>query len=592
MKIGLGAINQKKAAVIILAAIALIFILPIFSNFSYWGANDWDQHMLYHGSARISLLKYHQFPLWNPFYCGGNVLLANPQSPFLSPFFLFVLIFGTVAGLKLEIVAYLILGMAGMWLLARQLDAKGPAAYLAPIIFMLSSWYPLHVQAGHTTFFSFGLVPWALLFYIKALKKWKLAIALAVVLTLMILSGGIYPFYFTLLLLGLYGMFEAIESKKAKPIVVLTIAFAFTFLFASVKLVPMLELVTQLPAIEDKQLNSYSMLSQALFSREQETGSKNVLFGRNESLPAAEQNRLMHEAQIPWGWHEYGAYIGIIPLIFMLASMISYRKNWKLIVLAAIFLTLSLGSFAPIGLWSIMQKLPLFGSLHGPSRLLIMFVFCAALLAAKAASDIKLPKKSVVLLALLVIVAADLVMVSRPILSNTFIIEPLEQEKNTYLYTDYIHVYTGAQYNAQYIYMLYNFDTVNCYERLHPKTSVAPQFIDSEMESGKQYSGFIGNAYIDETNQSLNLSYFSPNRMSVDVSGVAGQTVVLSQNYLPGWKAEGKEVFPQEGNIAAVAAGTEKINFYYRPASFMIGTVMSLLGLVAAGLVMLKLKRR
>ena len=69
--------------VLFFAVVALIFTLPIFLAFDYWGLFDWDQHLFYHAVPRATILNYGQFPLWNPYYCGGTVLLANPQSRLL-----------------------------------------------------------------------------------------------------------------------------------------------------------------------------------------------------------------------------------------------------------------------------------------------------------------------------------------------------------------------------------------------------------------------------------------------------------------------------------------------------------------------------
>jgi hypothetical protein len=593
MKLSLEAVNQKRFAIAVFTVISLLFVLPIFSNFSYWGSYDWDQHMFYHGSAQVSILKFHQFPLWNPFYCGGNLLLANPQSPFLSPFFLFVLLFGAVYGLKIEVIAYLIIGLFGMWLLARQLGIKGLAAYFAPIIFMLSSWYALHTQAGHTTFFPFALLPFTFLFYLKALKNRKFSLLAALMLALMLLSGGVYPFYFTTLLLCLHGLFDVIETRKAKPVIVLATIFVFAFLLASIKLLPMLELVTKLPAIKDEQLNSYSMLSNALFSRTQSIEHNNYLFGREIGATPAQKAKLMYTARIPWGWHEYGAYVGVVPAILALLSFVNYKKNWKLIFLAIIFLLLSLGSFSPINIWSLLQKLSLFNSLHGPSRLIIMFVFCTALLASKAASDIRTPKKTVISLLLIAVITIDLILVSRPLFAATFNFEPVKMEASTYEYKEYVHVFTSMQYKTQYLYMLYNFDTVNCYERVHPTTKVMPQFIDAEMETGKQYEKFIGNAYFAETNQSFNLSYFSPNKVKVKVTNVTEpKTLVLNQNYWPGWKAKGRKAFFYNGLIAANTTKEEEVTFYYLPRSFVIGTIISIISFCFAGAMIFRRARK
>ena len=63
-----------------------------------WGILDWNEHFLYHGVPYQSIIEHGQFPLWNPYSCGGNPMLANPQSRFLSPLFLIDLAFGVVVG--------------------------------------------------------------------------------------------------------------------------------------------------------------------------------------------------------------------------------------------------------------------------------------------------------------------------------------------------------------------------------------------------------------------------------------------------------------------------------------------------------------
>ena len=91
---------------------------PIFFQVQNWGISDWDLHLFYHEVPRISVLGYGQVPLWNPYACGGSVMLANPQSRFMTPFFALHLMFGAVVGIKLEILLHLVLGIFGTYLAA------------------------------------------------------------------------------------------------------------------------------------------------------------------------------------------------------------------------------------------------------------------------------------------------------------------------------------------------------------------------------------------------------------------------------------------------------------------------------------------
>src|SRR6478609_2974304 len=83
--------------VLAFAAVASIFRYPEFFSVNY----DWRYFSSWIEVGRRSYLWFHQMPLWNPYGCGGEVLLANPQSMVASPLIFLSLIFGTALGLKL-----------------------------------------------------------------------------------------------------------------------------------------------------------------------------------------------------------------------------------------------------------------------------------------------------------------------------------------------------------------------------------------------------------------------------------------------------------------------------------------------------------
>ncbi len=567
------------------AAISTVFAVPLLANFGNWGLYDWDQHLFYHESPRTSMLNYGQFPLWNAHYCGGTPLLANPQSPFLSPFFLLVLLFGAVAGLKLQILFYLLLGLFGTFLAARELKAAPIPASLAAVIFMLSSWFALRVRVGHTTFFPFALLPLAFYLYLKSLQKPRWLAAAALTLAIMFLSGGIYPFYASLLLIGGYSLLESIGTRKLKPILLAIAIFLLAFLLSAVKLLPMLELTSGLPVQKDTQLTSASIFLKALFSPFQNIEQKDIESGRDSVPEGAQKELATLEGKMPWMWHEYSAYMGVIAAILAALSALSYRRNWKLLLLAMFFFMLSLGDHSPVPVWKLLGTVPFFSSMHGPSRFIIPFVFMIALLAASALTSLKLPKKKTVSLAMLAIVTSELLLVSIPLLSGTFSVEPpknLQAGSN-----DFIQLYTSAPYVSQYPNLLQNLGTLNCYERLHIKTRAVPQFVD-----GEPYPLFIANAYVAETNQSLNLSYFSPNKIAVSLDNAeinSTATLVINQNYYNGWKASNKREKSYKGLLAAEVTPDDKaVEFSYGPRSFAIGAVVSAAALLLSLLILFK----
>ena len=67
---------------------------------------DWRLFQTWIEAGRRSVVWFHQVPLWNPWTCGGQVYLANPQSLVAQPTFVLPLLFGTALGTKLLLVAY------------------------------------------------------------------------------------------------------------------------------------------------------------------------------------------------------------------------------------------------------------------------------------------------------------------------------------------------------------------------------------------------------------------------------------------------------------------------------------------------------
>lgn len=62
--------------IVIFAAISIFYAIPLFENIENYGGMDWDQFVFWNAVPRLTMLKYHQFPLWNPYSNGGNVMLA------------------------------------------------------------------------------------------------------------------------------------------------------------------------------------------------------------------------------------------------------------------------------------------------------------------------------------------------------------------------------------------------------------------------------------------------------------------------------------------------------------------------------------
>jgi len=82
----------------------------------------------------------------------------------------------------------------------------------------------------------------------------------------------------------------------------------------------------------------------------------------------------------------------------------------------------------------------------------------------------------------------------------------------------------------------------------------------------------------------------SPTRVRVDLPDQAGGVLVLNDCYYPGWTAtvdeRPAEIFRANGTFRGVLApaGSKAVEFRYRPRSFSLGALLSILALVLAGL--------
>jgi hypothetical protein len=551
-------INSWKYAAIIFIIVSILFCYPIYSQLNNWGIHDWDQHLFYEGAARISLLTYHQFPLWNPWQCGGNVLLANPQSPFLSIHFPFTLLLGEVLATKLAISLYLFIGLLGMWFTAQKLNIKGIASYFPPILLMLSGIYAIRMTVGHTNWYHCAWVPWIFFFYLKSKEHFVNILPASFFLAVIFLSGGIHPFVIAVCILSVYAIVTAMHERQWKPLLAVFFIFLLWMPFAAVKLVPMLSVYNEMQPIEpnDVQPISFKIIFDSLTNR---TPELSTMYGNF------------------WQLHEYYAYIGIIAVILFLFSCILFRKYWQyhvpaLAVLVCIFLA---------------EYLPLPSFFHGPSRFIFAFLFFVSLCIGFLMQHVQEKQQTymqVIMLILLSIIVIDLLLVNTSILSQAFTVES-QQTQSTEYYT--IYAENDEMNYMQYQSLLENHGVWNCYERFMPNIAARPKL----SFSGIEYGDYHGEAYLSSTNEQQTITYFSPNKIIVHSN--AG-LLILNQNYISGWKVEinneNAEVLNTNGLISIPVTEESNVTFYYLPTAFIVGLIITMLSLFSWLFLWLRIK--
>lgn len=366
--------------IILLVSIGFFYKLIINHNQMIYPASDVISMYSFWRSFLVeSVLKYHTFPLWDPYMFSGAPFLGDTQSgmfyPFTLLFYLFPinLVFGYAFILDFFLIGFF------TYLFARIIGLQKFSSLVSGISMMLGGTFTLLIYEGHL-FIADTIIwfPLILVLYELALIKKKIifGIIAGIPLSLMILAGHIQPAAFGILAsLGYLGLRLITDYKTYKKhvfqiILVPILSFIVAVLISSIQILPSL------------QLSKMSIRS----------GGLSYEFASDFSLPPKQilSFILPHFFGSPinqtyWGkgnfWSLSG-YAGILPLIFAGIAIIYNRNKYVLIfVLLALFaLFFSFGSHSFI--FPIFYKyVPGFNMFRVPARFLYIYGFSISILA-------------------------------------------------------------------------------------------------------------------------------------------------------------------------------------------------------------------
>jgi hypothetical protein len=325
-----------------------------------------DEHSDIYGeeSARRSYVEYHQLPQWDPSWCGGVVALSSAGSMVVAPDFLLRIIYGTLAGRRLALFLFVILGMEGTFRYARANGASAIGAATGAVAFSTSGGFPAMLGLGWGFMFHYNLVPWAALgFELGLRRKWWIVVG-GVAVSWLLLSGGTYALPYTVLVLAFLTVFETGRAlfprqdetpvKWWRPAATFVGVGVVGALLSSIRLVPLLGLLsthTRLVAQKD-QTSPLSALAMLALPRE--------------------------HANLGTGAGEY--FIGTtVFLLAVLALVMADRRAAKFWAIALFFGVFACGEFIDAAPYLWMRKLPLYSQLRFPIRMLTIVGFFIAL---------------------------------------------------------------------------------------------------------------------------------------------------------------------------------------------------------------------
>ncbi|MFZ0890265.1 MAG: hypothetical protein WA005_17635 [Candidatus Binataceae bacterium] len=565
-------------------AFALCFFYRFFGRFSrlfVWsgfGRLDWDMYFQYRWVTWYTITHFHQFPLWNPYKCGGMPLFGNPQSAILTPFLLFNLLFGPTIGLHLDNIVHAAMAFGGAYFLARVLGISRLGAVACAGAFAGNASFYMYYEWGDWNFLTLAYAPWTVaLLWIGAERRRLIFAAVGgLLMALMVMEAGVYQLLLTTIALAVLAPLVAFQRRSWFPLLLLAVMGAFTAGFIAIKLLPGLAF-TGLQSTVRNSSEAHSMhdILVALFSPDgQHSGNQS--------------------------WTDWTTYIGILFGGLALLGTLQFRRAFPWVILAFVLLALARGDFlGACSPWVLLHKLPFFASMRNPERWLMAFTLVAGVLAGFGTDAIcKIAKPWGMIVAVLLVGLA---------LMDTWVVA----ERQLYFLVENYEDFEEADrpeasaaladpsfrqfYNPNLLGMTgikvfmpesrmtsaakANRGLLVCYEvdGLKPPDTQA---------LGYNQAGYQGEQYLLGPGK-LTLNRWTVNALSFDVDVPVPTVMVVNQNYDPGWHlAQGQGMVVSKYNLIGVEipAGKQHIVLAYGSRPFLIG-----LGITLATFVMMSL---
>jgi hypothetical protein len=572
---------RTALAVAIVVAAAAWVCVDLARDTSSYGTHDWDVMEAFRHLARLTILRFGQFPFWDPYGCGGFPYWAGPESgtTIISPMLPVYLWLPLTVALRVEVAFALAIGLTGAWMLAGRFAADPILRAAVCVVAILNSRWALQAAAGHTWHLYYGLLPWALWAFMGALEgagaaRARWIVTAGALLALMVYTGAIYPLPHALLAIALYAAYFAYREKSRDPLVLAALAGMLAFALAAPKLLPMLDTMARFP----RTVPSREWIDPIAYAR---------------MFTSTEADRVRwpfweHE----YGYHEYGIYLGVLgsaALAYGVSRPPADDRARAIRALGVVYFLLSFGVFGP---WAILHLVPPFRSQHVPTR----FLYPATLffsLAAAAAYDRKMAgsrRAAAAAVAVTVFLSATIARESRACLAHGFGIRLAAAPERTVFEQSF-------DVPAELSYPESNGPSSAAVHLVGTGAILCSSFHGFNQDAWKQAKGrpprlgargrgepeYRGEVYVDGAEGSAVFASWTPNAMSVRTAAPAGALVVLNQNWDESWTANGAPTIAHHGvNAYRLAERDEQVLFRYRPRTLPWGLGIAFLAAVAS----------
>lgn len=518
------------------------------------GIGDWDYFTSWSLAIHRSIIEFSSWPSWSPWHCGGMPVAANFQSRLYTPTLALVLAFGPLAGARIWMLMALALGFEGTRRLARTLGASPWAAAFAALAVAGNGGVFLRLGAGHLGDVPYLLLPWLLLGVRRSWDEpFQGALVAGVWGALCWVEAGLYPLVYGFMIAGTWSVAAALRAGRGwwRPLRGLALAGGVTALLAAPSLLPALDWMT---------VNLRSPVSP---ERIPLSALPAMLFGRQHSLLGDSP-----VPELPWGWHEYGAYLG--PVFLVAAALAALRRSkasvgW--LAAGIFFLLVALGDHGPSSPWSLLHHLPVFESLRASGRALQPAILCLAL-----AISLSLGRGRAVT-AVTLIFALDLATIGPRVLFEPFNRPFQPAEPGSFVQAwepGVVSTLRTDNYTSMSSRVAANRGVLACYEPCGPVLAATDRAGGAELE-------LLGRAGAAE------LEHWSPNHISLLLPTGPEATVLLNMNHDPSWRElGGSTVESVEGLLAVrIAAEDQRVELLHEDPLARAGLGLSLVTLLS-----------
>jgi hypothetical protein len=549
------------------------FCWPLFAHPLAAGPGDWDQHILYY-AAVLRNAAFGDLPFWNPWYCGGNVLWANPQVSLVSPVYLLALVMPLTLAMKINILAHYLVGCLGMHLIVRRIIGVRSAAATVFLValFVCSGAIALHLRAGHTVYLPVLLLPLVVYCFWQASAGRTRSVVLGgAVVGFSILNGGMHVAPLTAVLLGALGFGSLAFGRRVTPLVLAGAMFVLGCAYAAPRIVPAVAFIRSADFHDTRPVKAPDFMSAEMLRTAFFDSSQHTL--RGKVTPGVQL----------YGWQEYGNYLGWFGAALALGSagwIIVFRRrreHWREGASAfalVVVILLTAGEFATYAPAKALRQMPLFSSFRIPSRYTMLVPLVGAVCAAFAVRGLEAARLAArwrTLIAITCVIGVcQLAFVNRQLFQDLFILSAdtqwrLFERATPTVVPESVVTPGGPRVHRTFMFdsMLAGVSPLDCYEPLQVAQTAHPGVVAIQSADNV--------AFFRQT--------FSPNRVQASVVvGHDPARVVLNQNFAAGWTTNVGPVVrdPASNRPSAVlpAGYAGPIAFTFVPPGLWIGLVI------------------